>query len=297
MKKSVIYDMNKLSFSVLIFFLFNLFLFADAKKEDKVELIIPDSKKAEGSWGKEADEVEAIQDIKIIDDLSEESTIARMEEARTHFNTSLEIYKAAEKTIKDKKEVAGKESRPSDKYEWQKRARQMQLEREYNRISLEGRKNAVLELIKGMNAIDKIENPSTTASQIYIDLKASLYREYIKHQFRMKNYNQAMDLVLMYVKLGEQYEKESEPHKLLAICYEFNERQAAKYKRESLREEFRAKKNKHLLKYAELAYGKDSNQYKRIEKKVKYQPVVKLQNSTPEKKEESSAPASEEKSN
>jgi hypothetical protein len=268
--------MKNIGFIFVLLLLAIYSLLADSKQEDKVELIIPDSKKAEGSWGKEADEVEAIQDIKIIDDLSEESTIARMEEARTHFNTSLEIYKAAEKQIKEKKEATSKETRPSDKYQWQKRTREMELDREFKRISLEGRKNAVMELIKGMNAIDKIENPSTTASQVYIDLKASLYREYIKHQFRMKNYNQAMDIINMYIGLGEKYAKEAEPHKLLAICYEFNERQAAKYKREALKEEFKARKNEHLLKYAELAYGKESNQYQRIEKKVKYQPVKLL---------------------
>lgn len=256
----------------------------DPKTDEKVELIIPDSKKPEGSWGKEADEVEAFQDIKIIDDLSEESTVAKMEEARTHFNTSLAIFKAAEKQIKDKRELASKESRPGDKYEWQKRARQLELEREYRRISLEGRKNSVMELIKGMNSIDKIENPTMIESPVYRDLKASLYREYIKHQFRMKNYNQAMDIILMYLKLGESYEKEAEPHKLLAICYEFNERQAARYKREGLREEFKSSKNKHLLRYAELAYGLESKQYETIKKKVKYQPVKTAEE--PPKKDE-----------
>lgn len=245
----------------------------EPKADEKVELIIPDLKKPEGSWGKEADEVEAFQDIRIIDDLSEESTIARLEEARNHFNTSLAIFKAAEKQIKEKKELAARESRPAEKYEWQKRSRELELEKEYKRISLEGRKNAVMELIKGMAALDKIENPNMLESQVYKDLKASIYREYIKHQFRMKNYNQAMDIIRMYLKIGENYEKEAEPHKLLAICYEFNERQAARYKRENLREKFKALKNRHLLRYAELAYGPESKQYETIKKKVKYQPV------------------------
>jgi len=261
------------TFGIVFFSLSFSLVAVEPKPDEKVELIIPDTKKPEGSWGKEADEVEAIQDIKIIDDLSEESTVARLEEARTHFNTSLAIFKSAEKQIKEKRELASKESRPADKYEWQKKARQLELEKEYKRISLEGRKNSVMELIKGMNALDKIENPSMLESQVYKDLKASLYREYIKHQFRMKNYNQAMDMILMYLKIGENYEKEAEPHKLLAICYEFNERQAARYKREALREEFKSLKNKHLLRYAELAYGPESKQYEAIKKKVKYQPV------------------------
>ena len=87
----------------------NSYLFAEANKEDKVELIISDPKKAEGSWGKEADEVEAFQDVKIFDDLSEENTKVRLEEARDFFNSSLAIYKATEKSIKEKKELLAKE--------------------------------------------------------------------------------------------------------------------------------------------------------------------------------------------
>ncbi|MCX7997708.1 MAG: hypothetical protein N3A69_01990, partial [Leptospiraceae bacterium] len=131
---------------ILFIFLININLFAvEPKSDEKVELIIPDTKKPEGSWGKEADEVEAFQDIKIIDELSEESTIAKLEEARNHFNTSLAIFKAAEKQIKEKKELAAKESRPAEKYEWQRKARELELEKEHKRISLEGRKNAVME--------------------------------------------------------------------------------------------------------------------------------------------------------
>ncbi|MDX1959588.1 MAG: hypothetical protein SFU98_13515 [Leptospiraceae bacterium] len=254
---------------IIAFFLFTFVFLAAEKAEDKVELIISDpTKKIEGSWGKEADEVEAFQDIKIIDELSEESTVARMEEARNHFNASLATYKAAEKQIKDKKDLASKQTKPQDKYDWQKRAREVEQEKEYKKISFEGRKNAVVELVKGMNAIDRIENPNTIASQIYIDLKASLYREYIKHQFRMKNYNQAMEIIEMYIALGDKFAGEAEPNKLLAICYESNERQASKYKKDASARDFRRKKNQHMLKYAELAYGKESNQYKRILKKI-----------------------------
>ena len=248
---------------VISLLLTNIFLspiFSDTKSDDKVELIISDpKKKPDGSWGKEADEVEAFQDIKIIDDLSEENTIARMEEAKNHFNTSLAIYKASEKLIKDKRESASKESKPQDKYDWQKKTREIDQDRESKRISLEGRKNSVMELVKGMTALDKIENPEAVTSQVYIDIKASIYREYIKHQLRMKNYNQAMDMIEQYI---------SEPHKLLAVCYEFNERQAAKYKKESIARKFKRKKNQELLLYSEIAYGKDSAQYKKIQKRI-----------------------------
>jgi hypothetical protein len=261
--------MRQIVFSILLLSIVSSYIYSDTKSDDKVELIISDpKKKPEGSWGKEADEVEAFQDIKIIDDLSEENTIARMEEAKNHFNTSLAIYKASEKLIKDKREAALKESKPQDKYDWQKKTREIDQDRESKRISLEGRKNSVMELVKGMVALDKIENPSAVTSQVYIDLKASIYREYTKHQLRMKNYNQAMDMIEQYISLGDTYKKESEPHKLLAVCYEFNERQASKYKKDSIAKKFKRKKNQELLLYSELAYGKDSAQYKKIQKRI-----------------------------
>ncbi|MBK8394358.1 MAG: hypothetical protein IPL26_03815 [Leptospiraceae bacterium] len=255
----------------------NSYLFAEANKEDKVELIISDPKKAEGSWGKEADEVEAFQDVKIFDDLSEENTKVRLEEARDFFNSSLAIYKATEKSIKEKKELLAKEKETNtqDKFEWQKKARENTMEKEFRRMSLEGRKKSVIELVKAMNALDKIENPDAITSPVFIDLKASIYREYIKHQFRLKNYNQSSEVLEMYISLGDQYEKEAEPHKLLAMCYESQEKQASKYKKESVSNEYRNLKNCHLLRFADLAYGLESNQFKRIEKKtIKYNPIA-----------------------
>jgi hypothetical protein len=267
------------TFIILLFFTVNSIapLFADAKQEDKVELIISDPKKAEGSWGKEADEVEAFQDVKIFDDLSEENTKTRLEEARDFFNSSLAIYKATEKTIKEKKEIHAKEKETStqDKFEWQKKARESTLDKEYKRMSLEGRKKSVIELVKAMNALDKIENPDAITSPVFIDLKANIYREYIKHQFRLKNYNQAGEVLEMYIALGDQYEKEAEPHKLLAMCYESQEKQTSRYKKESVSSEYKMLKNCHLLRFADLAYGLESNQFKRIEKKtVKFNPIV-----------------------
>ena len=50
-----------------------------------------------------------LKDGKIFDDLSEENTKVRLEEARDFFNSSLAIYKATEKSIKEKKELLAKE--------------------------------------------------------------------------------------------------------------------------------------------------------------------------------------------
>ena len=233
--------MKYTSFLLLFTLSYGSFLFADTNKEDKVELIISDPK-----------------------------------------NSSLAIYKATEKSIKEKKELLAKEKETNtqDKFEWQKKARENTMDKEFKRMSLEGRKKSVIELVKAMNALDKIENPDAITSPVFIDLKASIYREYIKHQFRLKNYNQSSEVLEMYIALGDQYEKEAEPHKLLAMCYESQEKQASKYKKESVSTEYRTLKNCHLLRFADLAYGMESNQFKRIEKKtIKYNPIATNSNS------------------
>ncbi len=256
--------------SFFYFFLLTIILFSETKQDDKIELILQDPKKAEGSWGKESDEVEAFQDIKIIDELSEENTKMRLEEARNFFNSSLTEFKQTEKLIKEKKEEdqKEKEAKTKDKFEWQKKARESNQEKEYRRLSLDGRKKSVVELVKAMHALDKIENPATITSPVFIDLKASIYREYTKHQIRLKNYNQAAEVLAMYIGLGEQYSKEAEPHKLLAICYESEERLAIKYRKEAMLNDNKFNKNCHMLRFADLSYGKDSNQFKRVEKKT-----------------------------
>lgn len=274
---------------IIFSLVFGSFLVYADKQDDKVELIISDpSKKAEGSWGKEADQVEAFQDIKIIDGLSEENTKERLEEARNFFNSSLAIYKATEKSIKEKREQHQKEKDANnrDRFEWQKKARDQNMEKEFRRMSYDGRKKAVMELVKGMDALEKIENPAATASQVYIDLKASIYREYIKHQFRLKNYNQSRDMLEKYLLLGPTFIVEAEPHKLLAMCYESQEKEANKYKNDELISKIKEEKNFHLVRYAEIAYGKDSSQFKKIEKKVsKFNSLPKECNSAKEVKE------------
>ena len=238
------------------------------KNHGNVELLIPESKKPEGLWGKEAGEFDAFKDIKVLEELSEESSQLKLEEARKFFNQSVSGFKLTEALISRKKKVFETEVNLEDRYKWQKKAREANREKELQKITIDGRQDAIVFLIRAMSYVDKIENPVLKESDIYLDLKSSIYREYIKHQFAMKNFSLSIDMLERYLALGKKFESESEPHKLLAVCLEKQEVQAARYKKDSLVYAIRSKKNEHLLRYAELVYGKESKQFEKVSEKI-----------------------------
>ncbi|PJZ88197.1 hypothetical protein CH368_12870, partial [Leptospira levettii] len=59
-----------------------------------------------------------------------------------------------------------------------------------------------------------------------------------------------------------------EPHRLLALSYEKMEQTAFRSKNQELYYEFKELKKKHLLRFAELHYGRESKEYAAIEEKV-----------------------------
>lgn len=234
-------------------------------------MIISGSKEAEGGpWGKEADQAKSFKDVKIFDEISEEHAKAQMKQAATQFNESFKIFsKAQEDRDLQEKEFAKKVSyyRKSEGG-WREREVKKKERATLDSIIIKGRRQAIVKLIRAMIAIDRIRNPNVISNNVYLDLKASVYREYIKHQFALKNYNQTADILEKYIHLNDSYEQEAQPHKMLAICYEFNQKYAAKYKAKDVYHHYKNLKYEHLLRYTELMYGKDSSQYNRVLKKV-----------------------------
>jgi hypothetical protein len=248
-------------------------LVADAGEDElnSVRLIISGGKDAEGGpWGKDAEEAKSYKDTKIFDEISEEHSKELLKDAAKLFNASFAGFQKYEDKAQKEREAFEK----GEKYyratdgQWRKQDDKENNERKVQRILNQGRRQAIVNLIKSMETIDKIENPSVQKNSMYLDLKASIYREYIKHQFNLKNYNQAGDMIEKYIKLSEEHEREAQPHKMLAMCYEFNQKYAARYKEKDVYEHFKNLKYEHLLRYTELSYGKDSSQYDRVLKKI-----------------------------
>jgi hypothetical protein len=234
-------------------------------ESSKVEQILPGSPEKGSPWG---DGPERFKEIEILDLIDETSSQRRWKEANREYSLAIESFENAIKNIEKKREEAKKVVYYEDRYEWQKKARSDTREKDLQRQILEARNQANVKLIKGMAILDKIENPKVKGSEPYLDLKAGLFREYIKHQDAYKNYLQSADFLERYVSLSEKHEKEAEPHRLLALAYEKLESAAWKGKNNPMAEEWKEAKKKHLLRFAELHYGRESKEYTAIEEKV-----------------------------
>jgi hypothetical protein len=235
------------------------------KPEAKLEQILPTTPEKGSNWGTDPD---AFKEIEILDLVDENNSQRRWKEASSAYSAALQSFDEAMKAIQKKREEASLEVYYEDKYDWQKKARADNREREYAKQTAEARNFAVNQLIKGMNLLDKIENPKVKESESYIDLKAGIYREYIKHQDANKNYMQSVDFLERYIAMDDRFEKEAEPHRLLALAYEKLESFANKTKKKNYEEEWKELKKKHLIRFAELHYGRDSKEYYAIMERV-----------------------------
>lgn len=235
---------------------------ADASK---VEQILPGSPEKGSPWG---DGPTRFNEIEILDLVDETSSQRRWKEANKEYSLAIEGFENAMKSIDKKREDAKKIVYYEDRYEWQKKSRADNREKSFQKQIFEARNQANAKLIKGMSILDKIENPKVIGSDPYLDLKAGLYREYIKHQDAFKNYLQSADFLERYIALSEKHEKEAEPHRLLALAYEKLENAATKGKNYLIAEEWKEVKKRHLLRFAELHYGRESKEFAAIEEKV-----------------------------
>jgi len=236
---------------------------AEGKKKS-VELILPERKTTDPGWG-DADDLKNLEILKKIDSKHSEK---RLREASEFYRKAIENFQNAEKLALSKREEYESMQFPEDRYEWQKRERRELQEKEIAKILWDARNFSIQYLIRGMDSIDSIQNPRIIQSENFRELKAGLYREYIKHQYSMKNYNQTIDMANRYILLDDIYYNESEPHRILAVCYEKLEESAKKNKKADLADGFREKKKHHLITYAELHYGKESEEYQTILEKI-----------------------------
>ncbi len=236
-----------------------------SSEPSRIEQILPGTPEKGSPWG---DGPERFKQIEILDLVDESSSQRRWKEANKEYSLAIEGFENAMKLVEKKREDQKKIVYYEDRYEWQKKARSDAQEKDLIRQIHEARNAANAKLIRGMSILEKIENPKVKASEPYLELKAGLYREYIKHQDAYKNYLQSADFLERYVSLSEKYEKEAEPHRLLALAYEKLEATAWKGKNSMIAEEWKDAKKKHLLRFAELHYGRDSKEYSAIEEKV-----------------------------
>ncbi|TGM51517.1 FcpA-related putative periplasmic flagellar protein [Leptospira vanthielii] len=234
-------------------------------KENRVESILPTTPESGSPWGDSSERLDTIDILNLVD---EKNSQKRWQDANKEYATAIDYFESGRKNIEKRREDSKKDIYYEDRYEWQKQIRKENKEKEFQKQIFDLRSQTVARLVKGMNLLDKIENPKVKESSPYLDLKSGIYRDYIKHQEAFKNYLQVIDFTHRYMDLSSKNEAEAEPHRLLALSYEKMEQTAIRSKNQELYYEFKELKKKHLLRFAEIHYGRDSKEYASIEEKV-----------------------------
>ena len=245
---------------LIILFLYISTIVVDVSAQAKELASPPETEPSK--WG-DISEIPVWNELEIFEKISEDHSKNSVKIAREYFTESVEGYRKIKTEIDKERKNFNSDNYPQDRYEWQKKSREEFLNRDLHKKQMEARQQAITVLIKAMQSADQVKNPDILKSTDFLDLKASIYREYSKHQFALKNYQQTIDILEKYIKISESYLSDQEAHKLLAISFGKLQIIYQKRKNEEIAEKLLKKKHFHLLKYTELKYGKDSAQYKR----------------------------------
>ncbi len=221
---------------------------------------------SDGKW-LEDDISPLFPELKILDDVSSKSSLKRMASAERQYNEALHSLKAGELAAHTEKEkrLARKISNGE---EWRNDELNERIARHMASARARHRAEAIGRLVKAIQLLDSIQNPSVLASEPYLDLKSRVYRQYVKQQFKSRNLQYCVEILESYLRLRPEHQKEAEAHRLLAACYRHQEVLADRMQDRPGSRDFKKRKNNHLMKYAFLAYGKDSPEYAAIERNV-----------------------------
>ncbi|TGK22224.1 hypothetical protein EHO61_00095 [Leptospira fluminis] len=231
-----------------------------APREKSLEMFLPDSENRD-PW--EHSPLE-FQDPDFLGDFSEDNSKSLVLKAREDLSRALDVFqKTWEETDRKRKEEEAR-NLDSERYDWQRRMRLENLERSLNRELAKSRQESVTLLAAASRNLDKVKSPKVRKTRNYLETQAGVYRELIKHQYAMKNYVQSAEFLEKYLDLDPSFGEETEPHRLLAFCYERLALAAKKSRDETDMERYLSLKRKHGILYAKLKYGSDSYEFKRM---------------------------------
>ncbi|TGK05023.1 hypothetical protein EHO59_09275 [Leptospira semungkisensis] len=253
--------------SVFVLFVFLTFFFTSLiSQEDphdrpkKLEVLIPESAK-EGPW---SDNPLEFKDLDLLGDFSEDNSKQSLQQTEEYLSRAMDGFKLVSDNVKHKREKEESKNPESERFEWQRKTRLENAERVFAREITKARLESIRQLALAIKNLDKIANPRIRKSESFLELRAGVYREFIKHQYALQNFNQSAEFLEKYISLDPKFNDEAEPHRILTHCYERLYLGAKKSKSPEGMEYYQARKKKHGILYAEKAYGRNSYEFKKV---------------------------------
>lgn len=204
--------------------------------------------------------------------------------ANNKYRLSLSAYQAGVNSIikmRDEVELFRKQSAEAkhlnEKWYWQVVDRRAREEAKVRRMQRKAKLESITYFTRSINHLDDITNPELRERPAFKRLLSAVYRNWIMYQYDLSNIPQTIPILELYIEVDDN-EKEYPAHKYLAQAYAFQETMIEKYGMgtEDQMMRFRYKKNVHLLRAAELKYGKESPEYKHVVNLVNRDEIISV---------------------
>ncbi|MDH4261411.1 MAG: hypothetical protein OEV78_00020 [Spirochaetia bacterium] len=198
--------------------------------------------------------------------------------ALANYQTGKSLLQKMRENVQRFRQESEETLRLNEKWYWQTMDRKNREEKKINDDKRAAKLKAVTYFTKAVHHLDEIENVKVKESSEYKALLSNIYRDWAMAQYDLGNIPQIIDVLNRYIALDRKYEEIPEPHKYLASAYGYQEAIMLKYGSGSEQEltYFKKMKNKHLLRAAELTYGKDTPEYNKIMETINQDEIIAI---------------------
>lgn len=256
---------------LIVFFSFTFLarsdLLAQKKNDKKVETQKESTDKKDG-W-RTFDYKPYVKAMDELRKLSDEYAEKNLQLSINEYDKGMDILEDMENEVLKIESSSIRKKHLHERFHWQEIDRKNQQKRLVSRLKYEAKVKAVTNFVKAIKLIDDIENHNKkfiTENKNFKIFKVKLYQVYVSTQYDLHNFLPCISVLERYININDETKNDIWAYKYLASCYGFMESVLAKYKGASEDDilEYKQKKNRSLLKAAQLKYDVNSPQYKHL---------------------------------
>lgn len=227
------------------------------------------NKPASDGWRTE-DYKPYIKSIKDLEKLSKDYSDSRLKMAKDEYSKGVDILDDMVADISRTTEQFKEKKYLSEKWYWQEIDRKNAQDRYIAGLKVTAKTKSVTYFTRAINLLDEINSNEIKSDPRYINFKVVLYRIYVSTQYDLGNLKPCIPILERYLELTDATRKDEWAYKYLSSCYAFMET-ILDNSRAAPDEDvayYRNRKNQAILKAVELKYGRDSVEFKEMQKIV-----------------------------
>ncbi len=186
--------------------------------------------------------------------------------AMDEYSTGLDLLEDMENEVFRLKKRNKQKKNLNEKWYWQEVDRKNQENRKIGMMKREAKMKSITHFVKSIQNIDDVSSKDINERAEFINFKIRLYQIYVSTQYDLQNFLQCIPILERYITITDETRKDPWAYKYLSNCYAFMEAVLVKYKHATPDKimAYKQKKNKCLLKAAEIQFGVDSVEYKHL---------------------------------